>query len=127
MSGFRGNRHVVKAAIGLGASFAFLIIPVVGLYFDPYRKMLWLWIILFFATMPAVGWGASHLARARGYPSGGGCGLCIVGYLVSGFLGTTSPHPFAFAVGVSFMISLPVVVLFALPDKSRRSHRRHHK
>jgi hypothetical protein len=126
MSGFRANKHTVKAAIGFGASFVFLMIPAVGIFFDPQRKLLWLWVLLFFSTMPAVGWGAAHLARARGYPSGGGCGLCVVGYLVSGFLGTTSPNPVAFAVGVSFMISLPIVVLLVLPNKARHSHRRHH-
>jgi hypothetical protein len=125
MNGFRANRHAVKAAIGLGASFAFLMIPAVGIYFDPQRKMLWLWALLFLSTMPALGWGAAHLARFRGYPSGGGCGLCVIGYLVSGLLGTTSPHPLAFAVGVSFMSSLPIVVLFALPKHSRRGH--HHR
>lgn len=117
----------MKAAIGFGASFAFLLIPTVGIFFDPQRKMLWLWALLFLSTMPAVGWGAAHLAQARGYPSGGGCGLCIVGYLVSGLLGTTSPHPVAFAIGVTFMISLPIVVLFTLPNKAKPSHRRHRR
>src|ERR1051326_9265228 len=86
----RRNSHAVKAAMGLGASFAFLMIPTVGIFFDPYRKLGWPWLILFLSTMLAVGWGAAHLAQARGYPSGGGCGLCIVGYIVSGLLGTRS-------------------------------------
>jgi hypothetical protein len=121
MSGSR--HHRTKAAIGIGASFVFLLIPLAGLYLDPKRKLIWLWVLLFFSTMPAVGWGASHLARARGYPSATGSTICIIGYIIAAFLGTSLRHPLVFALGVLFIILLPVVVLLALPSKSRRHHR----
>jgi hypothetical protein len=124
MNGFR--QHAVKAAIGIGASLAFLIVPLVCMYLDRDRKFIWLWVLLIFCTMPAVGWGAANLAMARGYSSAGGCAVCIVGYSISGVLGTTSPHPLVFGIGVLFIILLPVVVLFALPSKNRRHHRRRH-
>src|SRR5438876_11632645 len=91
--------------------------PAVGMYFDTGRKMVWLWILVLLATLPASGWGSSHLAQSRGYSSGAGCGLCIVGYFISGLLGTTSRHPLALCVGVLFIVLLPTVVLLALPNK----------
>jgi len=124
MNGFR--QHTAKAAIGIGASLVFLIIPLVGMYRDPDRKFIWIWVLLSFSTMPAVGWGAAPLAIARAYPSAGGCAVCIIGYVVSGVLGTTSRHPLVFGIGVLFIILLPVVFLLALPSKNRRHHRRRH-
>jgi len=97
--------------------------PAIGMYFDTRREMVGLWILLLFATLPAIGWGASHLAKSRGYSGSAGCGLCIVGYIVSGFLGTASPHPLAFGVGMLFILLLPTVVLIAMPNKAERSHR----
>jgi hypothetical protein len=124
------KQHTVRAAIFLGAGVACAIVPAVGMYFDKTRHLALLWLALFFATFPAVGWGASHLAQSRGYPSGGGCGLCVVGYIVSAFVGSTSPHPLALGVGILFIVLLPTVVLLALPNKAERSHhrrrRRHH-
>jgi hypothetical protein len=124
MNGFR--QHTAKAAIGIGASFAFLVIPLVGVYLDPDRKFIWLWVLLLCSTMPAVGWGASHLAMARGYPGAGGVAVSIIGYLVAGVLGTTLRHPMVFGIGVLFIILLPVVFFLALPVKNRRHHRRRH-
>lgn len=124
MSGSR--HHRVKAGIGIGASFVFLMIPLAGIYLDPKRKFIWLWVLLFFSTIPAVGWGASHLARARGYPSATGSTICIIGYFVAACLGTTLRHPLVFAIGVLFIILLPVIVLLALPSKNRHHRRRHY-
>jgi hypothetical protein len=126
MNGFR--QHTTKAAIGIGASLVFLIIPLLGVRLDPDRKFIWLWVLLLFSTMPAVGWGAAHLAMSRGYPSAGGFAVSIIGYLVAGILGTTLRHPLVFGVGVLFIILLPVVFFLALPTKHRRHHgRRHHQ
>jgi hypothetical protein len=125
MNGFR--QHTAKAAIGIGASLVFLIIPLVGIHLDPDRKFIWLWVLLLFSTMPAVGWGAANLAMARGYPSAGGCAVCIIGYLVAAVLGTTLRHPMVFGIGALFIILLPVVFFLSLPTKHRRHHgRRHH-
>jgi hypothetical protein len=124
MNGFRP--HTAKAAIGIGASLVFLIIPVVGVSLDPNRKFIWLWVLLLFSTMPAVAWGAAHLAMSRGYPSAGGCAVCIIGYVVAGVLGTTLRHPMVFGVGALFIILLPAVFLLSLPRKNRRHHKRHH-
>jgi hypothetical protein len=122
MNGLR--RHTAKAAIGIGASLAFLIIPLAGVYLDPNRKFGWLWILLLFSTMPAVAWGASHLARARGYPTATGGSVCFIGYLAVGFLGKALRHPLVFGIAVLFIILLPTVVLLALPSKNRHHHRR---
>lgn len=122
MSGSR--HHRAKAAIGIGASFVFLLIPLAGIYLDATRKLIWLWVLLFFSTIPLVGWGASHLARARGYPSATGSTISILGYFVAAFLGTTLRHPLVFALGVLFIILLPVVALLALPSKNRPHRRR---
>jgi hypothetical protein len=122
MNGFR--QHTAKAAIGIGASFLFLIVPLVGVYLDPDRQFIWFWILLLFSTMPAVAWGAAHLAMARGYHSAVGLAVCVIGYMVAGVLGTTLRHPMVFAIGVLFIILLPVVFLLALPSKNRRHHRR---
>jgi hypothetical protein len=122
MSGFR--QHTAKASIGIGASFVFLIIPLVGVYLDPGRKYIWLWVLLLFSTMPAVGWGAAHLAMSRSYPGVGGSAVSIIGYVVAGALGTTLRHPMVFGAGVLFIILFPVVFLLALPSKHRRHHRR---
>ncbi len=126
MSRLKPKQHVVRAVLFLGAGAALALIPALGMYFDTGRKMVWLWILLLLATLPAIGWGSSHLAQSRGYSSGAGCGLCIVGYVVSGFLGTTCPQPLALGVGVLFVVLLPTVVLLALPNKSGHSHRRRH-
>ena len=126
MSDLKPRQHARRGALLFGLGAVLAIVPAVGMYFDTKRSMVFLWIVLFFATLPAIGWGASHLAVSRGYSSGAGCGLCIVGYLVSGFLGTTSPHPLAMGIGVLFVVLLPAVVLLALPNKARRRKRRHH-
>ena len=120
------RHHETKAVIGIGASFVFLVIPLAGVYLDPKRKFIWLWVLLFFSTMPAVSWGASNLARARGYPSASGSIICIIGYFVTGFLGMALRHAMVFGIGVLFVILLPVVVLLALPSKTRY-RRRHHE
>ena len=119
------KQHTVRAIIFLSVGVALAIVPAIGMYLDRERKMGWLWIPLLLATLPAVGWGSSHLARSRGYPSGAGCGLSIVAYVVSAFIGTTSPHPLALGVGVLFIVLLPTVVLLALPNKSEPSRRKH--
>jgi 4-amino-4-deoxy-L-arabinose transferase-like glycosyltransferase len=124
MNGFR--QHTAKAAIGIGACFVFLIIPLVGVRLDPERKFIWLWVLLLFSTMPAVGWGATHLAMSRGYPGASGFAISIIGYVVAGMLGTTLRHPTVFGIGVLFIILFPVVILLALPRKHRRHHRRQH-
>jgi hypothetical protein len=125
MKGFR--QHTAKAAIGIGVSLVFLIIPIVGVSLDPSRKFIWLWVLLLFSTMPAVAWGAAHLAISRGYPGAGGCAVCIIGYVVAGVLGTTLRHPLVFGISALFVILLPVVFFLALPGKHRRHHhRRHH-
>jgi len=124
MSGSR--HHRVKAAIGIGASFVFLFIPFAGLYFDRNRKFVWLWILLFFSTLPTVGWGASHLARSRGYPRATGSTICIIGYFIAGFLGTALRHPPVFGLSILFVILLPVIVLLALPSKTRARRTRAH-
>ena len=118
------NQHRTRAIIGITAGLAFAAIPAVGMYFDEARELGWLWILLLIGALPAIGWGSSHLALYRGYPSGVGCSLCIIGYIVSGFLGTTSRHPLALGVGVIFIGLLPTVVFLALPDKSGSSRRR---
>jgi hypothetical protein len=124
MSGFR--QHTAKATIGIGASLVFLIIPLVGVYLDPDRKFIWLWVLLLFSTIPAVAWGAAHLAMSRGYPAAGGCAVSIIGYVVAGVLGTALRHPMVFGIGVLFIILFPVVFLLALPSKHRRHRRQHH-
>ena len=93
MSDLSPKQHAKRAAIFLILGMAFAIIPAVGMYHEPTRELFWLWALFGFATIPAVGWGSVHLAKSRGYSSGAGCGLSIVAYIVSGFLGTTSPHP----------------------------------
>ena len=123
MNDLKPKKYALKAALCLSAGAVFAIVAAIGMSLDPTRKMAWLWILLFVATLPAFGWGSSHLARHRGYPSGAGCGLCIVAYLMSGFLGTTSPHPLALGIGVLFIVLLPTGVLLALPNKSGRSRR----
>jgi len=124
MNGFR--QHTAKAAIGIGASFVFLLIPLVGVRLDPDRKFIWLWVLLLFSTMPAVGWGAAHLAMSRGYAGAGGCAVCIIGYLIACVLGTTLRHPMVFGIGALFIILLPVVFFLSLPRKNRHHHRRRH-
>src|ERR1700733_2665064 len=118
MSGLRPKQHAWRAALLLSLGALLAIAAACGMSFDTGRKLVILWVIFLVATLPAIGWGTSHLARARGYSTGAGCGLCTVGYLVSGFVGTTSPHPLAFGVGILFMVLFPTVVLFALPKKS---------
>jgi hypothetical protein len=124
MNGFR--QHTAKAAIGIGASVVFLIVPLVGVYLDPDRKFIWLWVLLLFSTLPGVGWGASHLAMARGYASAGGFAVSTIGYMVAGTLGTMLRQPMVFGISVLFVILLPVIFFLALPSKNRRHHRRRH-
>jgi hypothetical protein len=121
------RQHARKALLGITGALILGLCPAVGMYFDTRRQRVVIWILLLLATLPVLAWGVSHLARHRGYSTAGGCGLCIVGYLVSGFVGSTSPYPLAFAIGIIFMVILPTLVLFAMPDKSDRSkrHRRH--
>ena len=123
MGHLSSKQHSRRAAILLGLGAIMAIVPAFGMYFDHRRSMTLLWVLMLLATLPAIGWGASHLALSRGYPTGAGCGLCIVAYIISAFLGTTSPHPLALGVGVLFIVLLPTVVLLALPSKAG-SHRR---
>jgi hypothetical protein len=126
MSSSRSKRHAWKAALLLGLAGVLTIVTAAGMYLDVTRSLVLLWALLFISILPAIGWGSSHLARARGYPTSAGCGLCLVGYFVSGFLGTTSPYPLAIGAGVLFTVLLPTVVLLALPRKSGHSrHGRH--
>ena len=117
------KQHRLRAILFLGGGGVLAFVPAIGMYHDTGRKMVGLWILSLLATLPAVAWGASHLAQSRGYSGSAGCGLCIVGYVVSGFLGTTSPHPLALGVGMLFILLLPTVVLFAMPNKAEHSHR----
>src|SRR5215471_18800064 len=109
MDRLKPKQHVMRAVLFLSTGAALAIISAVGMYFDMTRKMVWLWVLLLVATLPAIGWGSSHVAQSRGYPAGAGCGLCIVGYVISALLGTTSPHPLALGVGVIFVVLLPTV------------------
>jgi len=120
------KQHAKRAAIFLILGMAFAIVPAAGMYYEPTRKMFWLWALLYLSTIPAVGWGSAHLAQSRGYSSSAGCGLSVVAYVVSGFLGTTSPHPLALGIGALFLVLLPTVVLLTLPNKIRRSNKRRH-
>src|SRR5262245_46406305 len=121
------KQHARRAGLLLGLGAVLAIVPAVALYYDTDRRMVILWILLLVATLPAVGFGASHLALSRGYSTGGGCGLCIVGYIVSGFLGATSRHPLALGVGLLFIVLFPTVVLLALPNKAGHSHGKRHR
>ena len=123
MSHLSPKQHKLRAFLFLSGGVALALGPAIGMYLDTGRKMVGLWILLLFATMPAIGWGSSHLAQSRGYSGSAGCGLCVVGYIVSGFLGTTSPHPLALGVGMLFIVLLPTVVLFAMPNRAQHSHR----
>lgn len=120
----RPRQHARRATLFLSMGAGFAVVPAVGMYYDTNGSMALLWIVLLLATFPAVGWGASHLAQSRGYSSGGGCGLCIIAYIVSAFLGTTSTHPLALGVGVLFIVLLPTVVLLSLPNKCGHPHSR---
>src|SRR5689334_3684596 len=111
MSDLSPKRHARRAALLLGLGGVLATVPVVGMYLDTHRRMILLWLLLWLATLPAIGWGTSHLALSRGYSTGMGCGICIVGYLISGFLGTTSAHPLVFGVGLLFILLLPTVIL----------------
>src|SRR5260221_14734656 len=113
MGSSSSKQHAFKAVLGIGGALVLGIAPSVGMYYDTQRERVWLWILLLLGIVPALGWGSSHLARYRGYPGSGGCGLCIVGYIFSGFLGTTSRYPLALGAGLVFMVLLPVVVLLA--------------
>src|SRR5262245_39263514 len=104
MAAFSRRQHLIRAVIGIGSALVLGFGPALGLYYDENRERLWLWLLLMFSTLPVLGWGASHLARYRGYPASGGCALCFVGYVVSGFVGTTNPHPLAFGLGVVFTV-----------------------
>jgi hypothetical protein len=121
------KQHTTRAVLFLSAGVVLAIVPAAGMYFDTKRQLGWLWLLLLLGSLPAVGWGSSHLALARGYTSGIGCVLCVIAYIVSGFVGTTSPHPLALGIGVVFIVLLPTVVLLALPNKSERHHRRRYR
>jgi hypothetical protein len=123
MSHSRPKQHARKALVFLSLGAFLAIAPAVGLYFDSDRSRTWIWILLFLGTLPAVGWGASHFARSRGYPTEAGCGISIMAYLVSGFLGTINPHPLVLGGGVLFIVLLPTVVLLSIPNKSPISSR----
>jgi hypothetical protein len=112
------KRHRRKAGIFLGLGAILAVAPAVGLFFETDRSRVWIWYVLFIGTLPAVAWGASHLARFRGYPSEAGFVLSFVGYLVSGVLGTTSPHPLVLSCGVLFIVLLPPIILLSIPSKT---------
>jgi hypothetical protein len=123
MSRSRTKRHARKAfwLLSLGAVLA--IAPAIGMYNDTDRNRLAIWASLLLASLPAVGWGSAHLARARGYPTEAGCGISFIGYLASGFLGTTSQQPLVLGTGILFIVLLPVVVMLSLPSKAGNSDR----
>ena len=112
------KRHTRKAGTFLGLGAIFAVASAVGLYFDADRSRAWIWYVLFVGTLPAIGWGASHLARSRGYPSEVGFVLSIVGYLLSGIVGAISPQRLALGCGVLFVVLLPSIVLLSIPSKT---------
>jgi len=112
------KRHTRKAGIYLGVGAIVAVASAVGLYFETDRSRAWLWYVLFVGTLPGVGWGASHLARSRGYPSEVGFVLSIVAYLLSGIIGAISPQRLALGCGVLFVTLLPVFVLLSIPSKT---------
>src|SRR4030095_1577796 len=118
MSRSKIRLHVRRARILLSLGALLAMAPAVGLYFETDRSRAWIWFLPFIATLPAVGWGASHLAQSRGYPSEAGWGLSIVGYLISGILGFISPHRLVLGCGVLFIVLLPTIVLLSIPSKT---------
>ena len=74
------------------------------------------WALLLVLALPLAAWGASHLARHRGYPRGAGYGLFVFGFFASSLIaGSRTPLTVGFAF--LFVALLPVVVLLALPKK----------
>lgn len=80
------------------------------------------WALLMLPALPLAAWGASHLARLRGYPSGAGYGLFVLGLFFSSFLaGTRSPLTVGF--GFLFTALFPWILLLSIPNKARQTHR----
>jgi hypothetical protein len=125
----RSSRHLshgLKAVLLLTFGAAVATIPTVAFFLDTERTYGWVWILLWLATIPSVGWGAWHLALARGYAGPAGCTISIVGYCIGGLIGAASFDPVAVAIGSLFIVALPTLVLLTLPNKTPHSHRRHY-
>ena len=123
MSYFRRHPHALKATIGTGTGIVLALAAAImtHLTYVPGRGSKWALLIL--PALPLVAWGSLHLAQHRGYPSGAGCGLFIVGLFVSGLI-AGSRGVTAVGVAIIFVTLLPAVVLLALPRKSGRHHHR---
>jgi hypothetical protein len=102
--------------IGILCGVLLTVLGAVESHFDyaPGKGTTWAYLIM--AALPIAAWGASHLARYRGYSTGVGYGLFVLGAIFSGCLaGGTEPE--AAGIVCLFAELLPVVVLLALPRK----------
>ena len=119
------KQHRMRAVIGIGGGLVCGVISMGGIYIEEYvTKSKPYMALLFIPALPLVAWGSLHLAWQRGYSSAAGCGLFILAFFVSGFVGTRSTHPLAVGLGFVFLAMLPTTVLLALPNKSRHDRRR---
>ncbi len=115
---------MIKAILGIGGGLALAGIAITcGPFFDPRHHLAGLWLVLSLLAWPVAAWGEQHFAKVRGYNAAMGCGLFALALPIYIFLVHRSHKPLVYAVGFAFAVSLPVVVLLALPEKNRRARR----
>ena len=72
------------------------------------------WGLLILAALPWIGWGCSHLALERGYPTSAAHSLVVVGLLVAVLIGA-SQLPGTIGLAFVFVAVMPPVMLLSLP------------
>jgi peptidoglycan/LPS O-acetylase OafA/YrhL len=118
------HRHKTKAILGIIVGVLLVIAGAVGAYYTYQPGEGTSWVLLMLPGMPLAAWGCAHLARHRGYSTTAGYALFVFGFGLMSFVpGTHTPVTVGF--GFIFAALVPVVVLFALPDKSHHSHSSH--
>lgn len=111
------NQHKARASIGILFGVAMATVAAVVSYYDYLPGKGTKWALLMLPALPFAAWGASHLARLRGYPSAAGYGLFVFGFFASSLIaGSSTPVTVGFAF--LFVALLPPVVLLALPKKT---------
>jgi hypothetical protein len=115
-----------KAIVGTILGETLVLAGALGTYFTFGRhpgKMNW-WAVLTLAGIPVALWGCSNLARSRGQPTAIAYSLFVIGVFA---MQIQVRGPLVVGFNLFVGVTLPVVVLLALPNKgARRGHRRYH-
>lgn len=112
---------LIPPIVGMCTGAVLAAVSLYGQFQEPTQKPSALMIVLRILAWLSLAWGSVQLAKYRGYDGAAGCGLFLLGFVVLAILVRQSLRPAVHAVGFAFAIVWPVTILFALPNRAKRS------